>query len=122
MPNTNQLFRLINEIAFVLVGALFLWVGLFGRYLFNPREPLWLGLTIASVAWGVVTWLRASRIAARSERVAIRIGGGSLAVAGLILLSLAWAPFRWAGLLVAAAGGIFIVRGLVVAAIMARSS
>ena len=52
----------------------------------------------------------------------MRIGGGSLALAGLIMLALAWAPFRWAGLLLAAAGGIFVLRGLVTAVIMARSS
>ena len=122
MPNPNQLFRLLNEVAFMLVGALLVWVGLFSRFLFNPRRPEWFVLTAALVLWGLRTWLRAARIAVRGERAAMRIGGGSLALAGLILVSLAWAPFRWAGLLLAAAGGIFVVRGLVTAAIMARSS
>jgi hypothetical protein len=121
-PTSNQLFRLINEIVFLLVGALLLWVGLFARYFFYPRGVAWPILTVALVLWGLRTWFRAPRIAGRGERAAMRIGGGSLAVAGLILLALVWAPFRWAGLLLAAAGGIFVVRGLVAAVIMARSS
>jgi hypothetical protein len=122
MPTINQLFRLVNEMAFVLVGALLLWVGVFDRYLFNPRHPAWLVLTVALILWGLRTWLHAPRIAVRRERVAMRIGGASLAVTGTILLSLAWSPFRWAGLLLAVAGGIFVVRGLVTAAIMRQSS
>ena len=47
MPNSNQLFRLINEMAFMLAGALLLWVGVLLRvgtsgryvYLFDPRRP-----------------------------------------------------------------------------------
>ena len=47
---------------------------------------------------------------------------GSLALAGLILLSLAWAPFRWAGWLLLAAGAVFVLRGLASAAILARAA
>jgi len=122
MPNSNQLFRLINEMVFMLVGALLLWVGVFGRYLFDPRQPAWLVVTALLILWGARTWRRAPRFAASKERLAMRIGGGSLAVAGFVLLSLAWAPFRLAGPLLAAAGGIFVLRGLVTAAIMARPS
>jgi hypothetical protein len=123
-PNSNQLFRLINEMVFLLVGALLLWVGLFGRYLhlFDPRQATWLIATSVLMVWGVYTWRGAPRFAAAKERLAIRIGGASLILAGLVLLSLAWAPFRWAGVLLAAAGAIFVVRGLVTAAMMARSS
>jgi hypothetical protein len=55
------------------------------------------------------------------ERLVTKIGGGSLIAAGLIMMSLAWAPFRYAGWLLLAAGGVFVLRGLVSAAIMARS-
>ena len=106
----------------MLVGALLLWVGVFGRYLFNPRRPAWLVLTVVLVLWGVRTWLCAPRTAVRKERIVMWIRGVSLAVAGIVLLSLAWVPFRWAGLLLAVAGGIFVVRGLIAAAIMAQSS
>ena len=55
-------------------------------------------------------------------RVVAKIGGGSLATVGLIFLSLAWAPFQWAGVLLALAGTVFVLRGLAAAAILAFSS
>jgi hypothetical protein len=125
MPNNNELFRLLNEVVFLLVGGLLMWVGLFGGphlYFFNPRQPSWLILTAVLILWGLRTWRKAPRTAARGEWVAMRIGGGSIALAGLILLLMAWAPFRLAGLLLAAAGGIFVLRGFVTAVIMARPS
>jgi hypothetical protein len=121
MPNSNQLFRLLNEMVFMLVGALLLWVGLFGRYLFNARGVGWLVVTAAVIFWGLRTWFQASGVRGRGERAATRIAGGSLAIVGILLLSLGWAPFRLAGLLLAAAGGIFVLRGLITAVIMARS-
>jgi hypothetical protein len=120
---TNQLFRLINEMVFMLVGALLLWVGLFAGYLrLDPRQPAWLIVTAVLILWGARTWSRAPRYAIPKERLAMRIGGGSMALAGFLLLFLAWAPFRWAGMLLAATGGIFVLRGLVTAGIMARPS
>ena len=121
MASPSHLFRVVNEFVFMLVGALLVLFALTGRYLFNPRRPSWIALSVVLVVWGLGTWRRArlSRVAA--DRLVTRIGGGSLAVAGLIILSLAWAPFRWAGWLLLATGGIFVLRGLVSAAIMVRS-
>jgi len=119
-PTSNQLFRLLNEMVFLLVGALLLWVGLFARYFFYPRGAHGLSSPPPG-AVGLRTWFRAPRIALRGERAAMRIGGGSLVVAGLILLALAWARFAgpaccWRGR--------WHLRGsrLVTAVIMARSS
>lgn len=122
MASPSQLFRVVNEFVFMLVGALLALFALTGRYLFNPRRPSWIVLSAVVILWGLGTWRRAhlSRVAA--DRLVTRIGGGSLAVAGLIMLSLAWAPFRWAGWLLLATGSIFVLRGLVSAAIMARSA
>ncbi len=125
MLNNNQLFRLLNEMVFLLVGALLVWAGLFGGqhlYFFNPRQPSWLILTGVLMLWGLRTWRKAPRVPAGGERAAMRIGGGSIALAGFILLGLAWSSFRSAGFLLAAAGGIFVLRGLATAVIMARSS
>lgn len=122
MAHPARLFRQINEMVFVLVGALLLWVGLSGRYLFDPRSPAWLVVTTALVLWGAQTWWRARRNAMRIERAAMNIGGISLVLAGLIMLSLAWAPFLWAGWLLASAGAVFVVRGLVAATLMALTS
>ena len=122
MPDSNQLFRLLNEMLFILVGALLAWVAASGPlFLFDPRRPAWLALTAILLLWGLRTWRRAPRIAVRKMRLATRIGGASLSLAGALLLSMAWVPFRFAGLLLAAAGSIFVLRGLVNAALLARS-
>jgi hypothetical protein len=122
MASPSHLFRVVNEFVFMLVGALLALFALTGRYLFDPRRPSWIVLSGVVILWGLGTWRRAhlSRVAA--ERLVTRIGGSSLVVAGLIMLSLAWAPFRWAGWLLLATGSVFVLRGLVSAAIMARSA
>jgi len=122
MASPSHLFRVVNEFVFMLVGALLVLFALTGRYLFNPRRPGWIALSVVLVLWGLGTWSRARRSRIAVDRLVTKIGGGSLALAGLIMLSLAWAPFRWAGWLLLATGGIFVLRGLVSAAIMARSA
>jgi hypothetical protein len=114
-----RLFRVFNEMIFVVIGALLLWVALAGRYFFDPRQPSWLILAGVLIVWGVYTWLRARRVAPPRTRLAMRIGGASVALVGSIMASLAWVPFAAAGLLLGAAGGVFVLRGLVSAAILA---
>jgi hypothetical protein len=122
MRSVPPLLGLLAEMIFILVGWLLLWVALTGRYLFDPRRPSWMLLAAVLILWGAQTWRRARGTAARSVRLASRIGGGSLALVGLILLSLAWMPLGWVGVLLAAAGGVFVVRGLVAAATLALAS
>jgi hypothetical protein len=114
-----RLFRVLNEMVFVVIGAMLLWVALAGRYFFDPRQPSWLILAGVLIVWGIYTWLRARKVAAPRTRLAMRIGGSSVALVGSIMVGLAWVPFAVAGLLLGAAGGIFILRGLVSAAILA---
>jgi hypothetical protein len=120
MRSLLQLFRVVNELIFVVVGLLLLWVALTGRFFFDPRQPSWLILAAVLILWGLYTWRRALRVAVPRVRLALKIGGASVMLVGLIMASLAWAPFAWAGLLLGAAGGIFVVRGLVSTAILAR--
>jgi len=122
VASPSHLFRVVNEFVFMLVGALLVLFALTGRYFFNPRRPGWIALSVVLILWGLGTWSRARRSRIAVDRLVTKIGGGSLALAGLIMLSLAWAPFRWAGWLLLATGSIFVLRGLVSAAIMARSA
>lgn len=117
-----QLFRIMNEMLFVVVGGLLLWVALAGRFFFDPRTPSWLILAAVLIVWGVFTWLRAQKVVSPRSRLAMKIGGGSVMLVGLIMASLAWAPFAWGELLLGAAGSIFVLRGLASAAILARPS
>jgi hypothetical protein len=122
MRNLLQLFRVVNEMVFMLVGALLLWLALTGRYFFDPRQPSWLILAGVLVVWGVYTWSQARRVKASGVRLAMKIGASSVVLVGLIMASLGWAPFAWAGVLLGAAGSVFVLRGLVAAAILAWSS
>lgn len=122
MASPSHTFRVVNEFVFMMVGVLLVFFALTGRYLFNPRRPSWIALSIVLILWGLATWSRARFARLPPERLVAKIAGASLTVAGLIMLSLAWAPFRWAGWLLVATGSIFVLRGLVSAAIMARSA
>src|SRR3954465_8724907 len=110
------MFGLINEMVFMLAGALLLWVSLTSRFLFDARRPSWLLLAAILVIWGVRGWRRARLIAVRRLSLVARIGGASLILVGAIMLSLAWAPFIWVSRLLALAGCLFILRGFVSAA------
>jgi len=52
----NQLFRLLIEVIFILVGIFLLWVGVNGRYLFDRRSTSWLIISVALVLWGLQSW------------------------------------------------------------------
>jgi hypothetical protein len=114
------MFRIMTEMIFMLAGALLLFVGFSGRYLFDARRPSWLVLAAILIFWGLRAWRRARLIAVRNLRWATRLGGASLILVGAIMLSLAWV--RWVGPLLAIAGAVFIARGLVTAAILAAAS
>jgi len=120
--STSRSFHLLTEMIFILAGALLLWIALTGRYLFDARRPSWLLLAVILTLWGLRAWQRARLIAVRNARLVARMGGASLVLVGLIMLSLAWMPLGWVGPLLAIAGGVFVVRGLVTAAILALAS
>jgi hypothetical protein len=122
LRGASNLFGLLNEVVFTLAGALLLWVALTGTYLFDPRRPSWLVLAVVLILWGLRALRRARLIAVAKLRLAARIGGASLVIVGLIMLTLSWMPLGWIGMLLAIAGGIFVARGLVAAAILVSAS
>jgi hypothetical protein len=121
MLDPANLFRLLNELVFLLLGPLLVWVAWTGRYFFNRRAPTWIGLGAFLIYWGLRAWWRASRPASRRELAPAAVRGGSLALVGAMMLGIAWLPFAWVGPLLGAAGGILIVRGLVSAVLVART-
>ena len=122
MPTPASLLRMTNEMIFVLLGGLLVWVGWSNRFMFDPRKPAWLGLGVILVYWGVRAWMKTRRAARTAERTAVRLGGASLAIVGLMMLSLVFVEFRWVGPLLALAGGILVLRGLVSAVLALRTN
>ena len=121
MPTPASLLRITNEMIFVLLGGLLVWVGLNSRFMFDPRKPAWLGLGAVLVYWGLRAWMKTQRAARTAERMTVRVGGASLAIVGIMMLSLVFVQFRWVGTILAMAGGILIIRGLVSAALSLRT-
>jgi hypothetical protein len=124
MPSPANLFRMMTEFIFILLGGFLVWIGLSGRldpHNFNPRGPAWLGLGAALIYWGARTWAKTARAARTSDRVVARVGAASLAVVGLMMLSLALVEFRWVGYVFAAAGMILALRGILGALLSLRT-
>jgi hypothetical protein len=124
MLSPANLFRMITEFIFILLGGFLVWVGLAGRLdprNFNPRGPAWLGLGAVLIYWGVRAWAKTARSARTPDRHAAQVGGASLVVVGFMMLSLAMVEFRWVGLVFAAAGGILALRGILAAVLSLRT-
>ncbi len=103
------LFRLLNEFVVFLLGALLVVLSL-AHGLHPPNKPVvWLLLGALLVYWGARTGMRVSP---QSTRWYDRLRAASLICAGLLVASLAEAPFHLATLLLALAGAILALRGL----------
>jgi hypothetical protein len=117
MLSPANLFRMMTEMIFVLLGGILAWVGLSSRFIFDPRKPAWLGLAAVLVYWGARSWMKTQRAARTGERTVVRVGGASLAIVGVMMLGVAFLQFRRVGMVLAMAGGILVLRGLVSAAL-----
>jgi hypothetical protein len=121
MLTPANLFRMLTEFIFILLGGFLVSVGLSHRFLFDPRRPGWLLLGGVLVYWGARAFAKTARAARTAERTATQIGGASLAVVGLMMLGLAFVEFRWVGVILASAGAILALRGLVGAVLALRT-
>src|ERR1019366_9050515 len=74
VTGTAQTFRLMNEVVFVLLGALLAWAAFTGHYYFNPRGMMWLLLAGLLVGYGIVAMLMSA--------------GATLAARGMIIAAL----------------------------------
>ncbi|HET9401408.1 MAG TPA: hypothetical protein VFO34_10685 [Candidatus Acidoferrales bacterium] len=112
MISNVQLFRLFNELIFVLLGGLVIWVGATGRFLFNPRQPTWLVLSGLVMFLGIAALVMRRAGAGVHPAVAI-VRGVSLILVAAIMVSMAWASFRMITLLMMLAGAVLALRGVV---------
>jgi len=110
MATPPPLFRLLNEFVVLLLGALLVVLALSHRLHPSNKPVVWLLLGVLLIYWGARTGMRASPQATRWYD---RLRAASLFCAGLLVASLARAPFRFAPLLLAIAGAVLALRGLV---------
>ncbi len=109
MPTPANLFRLLNEMVFVLLGALLILLAVSGRYAVPQRSLAWIGVGIVLIYWGTRAWARPDRSAPRWHAKA---RGGSLILVGLLVLAIAWVPFAYVAPLLGIAGSVLALRGL----------
>jgi hypothetical protein len=124
MLNPANLFRMVTEFIFILLGGFLVWIGLSGRldpFNFKPRGVAWLALGVALLYWGARTWAKTARAARTADRWVAQVGGASLILTGLLMLSLALVQFRWVGYVFAAIGIILALRGILAAVLSLRS-
>jgi len=55
MLTPANLFRMMTEFIFILLGGFLIWLGFSNRFLnpvnFDPRSPAWLGLGAVLIYW-----------------------------------------------------------------------
>jgi hypothetical protein len=121
MLTPQQVLRITIEVIFVLLGALVTWLGLSGHILvsfLNERQrPGWLVLSVAVILWGLralykpVQWW---------SRIETWTRGLSLILLGAVMLAISRVPFTWVGPLLAVAGVLLTMRGLIGVAVIFR--
>jgi hypothetical protein len=117
MLTPQQVLRITIEIIFVLLGGLVVWLGLSGHILFDRRKSGWLLLSIALILWGVRALYKPGQRWSRQEQWT---RGLSLTLLGLVMLAISRVPFEWVGPLLAFAGLLLALRGLVGSALILR--
>jgi hypothetical protein len=117
MLTPQQLLRITIEIIFVLLGALVVWLGLSGHILFDRRKPGWLLLSAAVILWGLRALYKPVAWWSKTEQWT---RGLSLVLMGALMLAISRIPFLWVGRLLAFAGLVLIVRGLIGSVLILR--
>ncbi|HEY2460864.1 MAG TPA: hypothetical protein VGI16_08650 [Candidatus Acidoferrum sp.] len=108
----------VVEIIFVLLGGLVVWLGLTEHIFFDRHRLPWLVLSIALILWGLRAMYKPARFWVAGERWT---RGISLTLLGIVMLAISRVPFLWVGRLLAVAGLLLVLRGLIGASLMLRS-
>lgn len=117
MLTPQSVLRVAIELIFVMLGAIVIWLGLTGRVTVERYKPSWLILSVALILWGLRALFGAKQRWARWESWT---RGLSLILLGIVMLIITRVPFLWIGPLLAAAGLVMALRGVIGAALVFR--
>jgi hypothetical protein len=109
MLSPARLTQLLTEFVFLLLGALVMWLAANGRIYFDRHGAGWLILSAGLIAWGLLALAKPGQFWAKWQKWN---RGGSLVLLGAVMLALSRVPFDWVVKLLAVAGLILIVRGI----------
>jgi len=120
MLTPERLFRLMIELIFVLLGGLLIWLGVagpaHGRTVDRHGAP-WLVLSVALIVWGLRALYSPGRWWLRWQNWT---RGLSLALLGALMLAISRVPFLWVGPMLAAGGGLLVLRGALASYLLFR--
>lgn len=117
MITTQSALRLMIEVIFVLLGGLMVWLALTGRITVERHKPSWFILSAALILWGLRALYGPNKRWARWENWT---RGLSLVLLGTVMLAITQAPFLWIGPLLAIAGIVMCLRGVIGASLAFR--
>ena len=118
MLTPQRALRLMIEVIFVLLGVLVVWLALAGRISDEQRHNVsWLMLSGALVLWGLRALYGPEKWWARWENWT---RGLSLTLLGVIMLAISRVAFPWVAPLLATAGVLMCLRGIIGAALFFR--
>jgi hypothetical protein len=117
MITPQSALRLMIEVIFVLLGGLMVWLALTGRITVERHNPLWFILSAALILWGLYALYGPNKWWARWENWT---RGLSLVLLGAVMLAITQAPFLWIGPLLAIAGIVMCLRGIIGASLAFR--
>ncbi len=118
MLTAPRLLRLLIEVVFVLLGFLIAWLALSGRVVFDRHSLSWIILGAALILWGLRALQNAGQWSMRRQTL---IRGTSLVLVGVAMLAAVKAPFNWVGPMIASAGSLLVLRGLLSAVLLLRA-
>jgi hypothetical protein len=117
MLTPERLLRLMIELIFVMLGALVVWLGLARRIAVDRHSVSWLILSVVLILWGLRALYRPGQWWLRWENWT---RGLSLALLGVLMLVISRLPFMCVAPMMAAAGGLLVLRGIIGSALILR--
>ena len=120
MLTPERLLRFMIELIFILLGALLMWLGLagpvYGRTV-DRHSSGWLILSVVLILWGLRGLYKPGQWWLRWQNWT---RGLSLALLGVLMLVITRVPFPRVGPMLAACGGLLILRGAIASFLVFR--
>ena len=117
MLTPQRALRLMIEVIFLLLGVLVVWLALTGRVLVERHRLSWFILSGALILWGLRALYGPNKWWARWENWT---RGLSLTLLVLVMLAISRVLFAWVGPLMATAGVLMGLRGIIGATLVFR--
>jgi hypothetical protein len=117
MLTPERLLRLMIELIFIMLGGLIAWLALVRHIAVDRHGVSWLILSVALILWGLRALYKPGQWWLRWENWT---RGLSLSLLGILMLAISRVPFLWVAPMLAVAGGLLALRGIIGCALVLR--